>query len=99
MIPNPTSLTNTMIKLWEMIVDYKDKNGRQISSIFMVLPTRKELPNYYQIIKKPIDLKKIKVISTVLCTYGYGTSIDVITAIVIVVIKGNMIVLRSPQWV
>ena len=42
-------------------MDHKDSNGRQISSIFMVLPTRKELPNYYQIIKKPIDLKKIKV--------------------------------------
>jgi len=42
-------------------VDHKDSNGRQISSIFMVLPTRKELPNYYLIIKKPIDLKKIKV--------------------------------------
>ena len=26
----------------------------------MVLPTRRELPEYYQIIKKPIDLKKIK---------------------------------------
>ena len=50
-----------MIKLWELIVDYKDSNGRQISNIFMVLPTRKELPQYYQIIKKPMDLKKIKV--------------------------------------
>ena len=50
-----------MIKLWELIVDYKDSSGRQISAIFMVLPTRKELPQYYQIIKKPMDLKKIKV--------------------------------------
>ena len=50
-----------MIKLWEMIVEYKDSSNRQISSVFMVLPTRKELPEYYQIIKKPIDLKKIKV--------------------------------------
>ena len=50
-----------MIKLWELIVDYKDSSGRQISNIFMVLPTRKELPQYYQIIKKPMDLKKIKV--------------------------------------
>ena len=42
-------------------MDYKDPSGRQISSIFMILPTRKELPEYYQIIKKPIDLKKVKV--------------------------------------
>ena len=61
MVPNPPKLTRMMIKLWELIVDYKDSSGRQISSIFMVLPTRKELPQYYQIIKKPMDLKKIKV--------------------------------------
>ena len=60
-VPNPPKLTRMMIKLWELIVDYKDSSGRQISSIFMVLPTRKELPQYYQIIKKPMDLKKIKV--------------------------------------
>ena len=42
-------------------MDHKDAAGRQISGIFMVLPTRKELPEYYTIIKKPIDLKKIKV--------------------------------------
>ena len=59
--PNPHHLTSAMIRLWEMLVDHKDPNGRQISSIFMVLPTRKELPEYYQIIKKPIDLKKVKV--------------------------------------
>ncbi len=50
-----------MVKLWELTVDHRDLNGRQISSIFMILPTRKELPEYYQIIKKPIDLKKVKV--------------------------------------
>lgn len=61
MTPNPRSLTNAMMKLWEMIVDCKDSDGRKVSSIFMILPSRKELPEYYQIIKKPIDLKKIKV--------------------------------------
>lgn len=57
---NPRRLTRAMVQLWEMVVDHRDPSGRQISSIFMVLPTRKELPNYYQIIKKPVDLKKIK---------------------------------------
>lgn len=60
-VPNPPQLTGAMTRLWEMTVDYKDADNRQISSIFMVLPTRKELPEYYQIIKKPIDLKKVKV--------------------------------------
>lgn len=27
----------------------------------MVLPTRKELPDYYQIIKQPVDIRKIRV--------------------------------------
>ncbi len=59
--PNSPKMTRMMIKLWEMIVEHKDANGREVSGIFMILPTRKELPNYYQLIKKPIDLKKIKV--------------------------------------
>lgn len=50
-----------MIKLWEMTLEVENSAGRQVSGIFMVLPTRKELPEYYQIIKKPVDLKKIKV--------------------------------------
>ena len=49
-----------MIRLWEILVEYQDHHGRRISDVFMVLPTRRELPMYYQIIKKPIDLKKIK---------------------------------------
>ena len=57
-----------MIRLWEMIVEHKDANGREVSGIFMVLPTRKELPDYYQLIKKPIDLKKIKVCDIMLST-------------------------------
>ena len=60
-MPNPPRLTRLMVKLWEMTVEAKNSSGRQISSIFMLLPTRRELPEYYQIIKKPIDLKKIKV--------------------------------------
>ncbi len=59
--PNPPKLTRMMIRLWELTAEHKDGLGRQVAAIFMVLPTRKELPEYYQIIKKPIDLRKIKV--------------------------------------
>ena len=34
---------------------------RNLAEIFMVLPTRKELPDYYQIIKHPVDIRKIRV--------------------------------------
>jgi hypothetical protein len=38
-----------------------DSDGRLLSEPFNQLPTRRELPDYYEIIKKPIDLKRIKV--------------------------------------
>lgn len=31
-----------------------------MSDPFIQLPTRRELPDYYEIIKKPIDLKRIQ---------------------------------------
>lgn len=36
-------------------------NGRQLSEVFIQLPSRKELPEYYELIRKPVDFKKIKV--------------------------------------
>uniref|UniRef100_A0A915IUY1 Uncharacterized protein n=1 Tax=Romanomermis culicivorax TaxID=13658 RepID=A0A915IUY1_ROMCU len=36
------------------------KNGKQVSGPFMQLPTRKELPDYYELIDRPMDFKKIK---------------------------------------
>ena len=39
-------------------------DGRVLSKSFMQLPTRRELPDYYDIIKKPIDLKRIRVSRT-----------------------------------
>ena len=56
-----SKLTRLLVKLWELVVNYRDDTDRQISEVFIALPTRKELPQYYQIIRKPIDLKKIKV--------------------------------------
>ena len=59
--PASSRVTRMLTRLWDMTVDYRDHTGRQIAGIFMALPTRKELPEYYQIIRKPIDFKKIKV--------------------------------------
>ena len=34
---------------------------RILSQPFMELPSRKELPDYYEVIRKPVDFKKIQV--------------------------------------
>lgn len=36
-------------------------DNRVLAEPFVTLPTRKELPDYYQLIKIPIDIRKIKV--------------------------------------
>jgi protein polybromo-1 len=37
----------------------KKKQGRQLSLIFLKLPSKHDYPDYYDIIKRPIDLEKI----------------------------------------
>ena len=56
-----TKLQKKMKKLMEIVIQYKDQDGsdRVLSDPFMKLPTRKELPDYYDVIKKPVDITKI----------------------------------------
>ncbi|KAJ8253989.1 hypothetical protein COCON_G00206010 [Conger conger] len=59
--PNPPALTKKMRKIVDAVVKYKDgSNGRQLSEVFIQLPSRKELPEYYELIRKPVDFRKIK---------------------------------------
>ncbi|XP_065223085.1 protein polybromo-1 isoform X3 [Planococcus citri] len=70
-IPSPTVIkskklplppTPTMMKmrtLFSTIKDYKDSKGRQLSVIFNKLPSKIEYPDYYEVIKKPINLEII----------------------------------------
>ncbi|KAH0628297.1 hypothetical protein JD844_009237 [Phrynosoma platyrhinos] len=37
-----------------------NSSGRQLSEVFIQLPSRKEYPEYYELIRKPVDFKKIK---------------------------------------
>ncbi|EDL41639.1 SWI/SNF related, matrix associated, actin dependent regulator of chromatin, subfamily a, member 2, isoform CRA_b [Mus musculus] len=37
-----------------------NSSGRQLSEVFIQLPSRKDLPEYYELIRKPVDFKKIK---------------------------------------
>ena len=49
-----------MKKLISVVVNYTDStDGRLLSEPFMKLPSRRELPDYYDIIKKPLTINKL----------------------------------------
>uniref|UniRef100_A0A8C2DD13 SWI/SNF related, matrix associated, actin dependent regulator of chromatin, subfamily a, member 2 n=1 Tax=Cyprinus carpio TaxID=7962 RepID=A0A8C2DD13_CYPCA len=63
--PNPPKLTKQMNAIVDTVINYRDRtqleiSGRQLSEVFVQLPSRKELPEYYELIRKPVDFKKIK---------------------------------------
>ncbi|CAG4978753.1 unnamed protein product [Colias eurytheme] len=46
--------------LYDAIRDYRDqKANRQLALIFMKLPSKTEYPDYYELIKNPIDMERI----------------------------------------
>lgn len=45
--------------LYDAIKEYTDNKGRKLSIIFMKLPSKTDYPDYYEVIKRPIDLDKI----------------------------------------
>ncbi|XP_022523390.2 probable global transcription activator SNF2L2 isoform X2 [Astyanax mexicanus] len=59
--PNPPKLTKQMNTLVDMVMNYKDTLGRQISKGFVQLPSRKEVPEYYELIRKPVDFRRIRI--------------------------------------
>ena len=40
--------------------NYQDRRGRRLSTIFLRLPSRAELPDYYATIKRPIDMERLR---------------------------------------
>ncbi|KAG1687281.1 Protein polybromo-1 [Nymphon striatum] len=46
-------------KLYDTIRDFAVK-GRKLSSIFMKLPSKTDYPDYYEVIKRPIDMQRIQ---------------------------------------
>ncbi|GAB6028975.1 putative global transcription activator SNF2L2 [Chamberlinius hualienensis] len=58
---SPQSLVYKSIrKMLDIVLRYKDSDGRVLSEPFLQLPSKRDLPDYYELIKKPIDLKKIQ---------------------------------------
>eukprot|EP00092_Neocalanus_flemingeri_P080780 GFUD01100808.1.p1 GENE.GFUD01100808.1~~GFUD01100808.1.p1 ORF type:complete len:390 (-),score=144.73 GFUD01100808.1:156-1229(-) len=53
-------LNKKMKKLLEVVMQYEDSDGRILSEPFYKLPSRKELPDYYEVIRKPVDIAKIQ---------------------------------------
>lgn len=42
------------------ICNYTDAEDRPLADAFLELPSRKELPDYYDVIRQPLDIKKIR---------------------------------------
>ncbi|XP_034942972.1 protein polybromo-1 isoform X2 [Chelonus insularis] len=56
--------------MYDTIKDYHDSKGRQLSFIFMKLPNKNEYPDYYEVIKQPMNMEKI---ASTLKNNGYET--------------------------
>lgn len=54
--------------MYDTIKDYHDAKGRQLSLIFMKLPNKNEYPDYYEVIKQPMNMEKI---ASALKNHGY----------------------------
>uniref|UniRef100_A0A4X2L5M9 Protein polybromo-1 n=1 Tax=Vombatus ursinus TaxID=29139 RepID=A0A4X2L5M9_VOMUR len=55
-----TPMQQKLNEVYEAVKNYTDKRGRRLSAIFLRLPSRSELPDYYLTIKKPVDMEKIR---------------------------------------
>lgn len=48
-----------MEAVYQKLRIHQDVTGREICEIFNKLPSKQELPDYYQVIKKPVDMDRI----------------------------------------
>ncbi|VDO29581.1 unnamed protein product [Haemonchus placei] len=49
-----------MNKVYDILVGFKTNDGREIAVPFIELPTKRELPDYYDIVHNPMDFARIK---------------------------------------
>ncbi|XP_068598056.1 protein polybromo-1-like [Brachionichthys hirsutus] len=55
-----TPLQQKLNELYDAVRNFTDRRGRRLSTIFLRLPSRAELPDYYATIKKPIDMERLR---------------------------------------
>ncbi|XP_051568786.1 protein polybromo-1-like isoform X3 [Myxocyprinus asiaticus] len=58
--PQTTPLQQKLTDLYEAVRNFTDNRGRRLSAVFLRLPSRSELPDYYAAIKRPIDMERIR---------------------------------------
>ena len=56
----PRSAESPLLSIWNAVVEACDAEGRRRSDIFMKLPTPRQYPEYYLIIKKPMDFVTVQ---------------------------------------
>lgn len=54
------NLQQQLEDIYETILNYTDENGRRLSDLFMVRPSKKLYPDYFVLIKHPMALDTIK---------------------------------------
>ncbi|KAK0142635.1 Protein polybromo-1 [Merluccius polli] len=55
-----TPLQQRLTELYDAVRNFTDRRGRRLSTIFLRLPSRAELPDYYATIKRPIDMERLR---------------------------------------
>ncbi|KAG7267016.1 hypothetical protein CRUP_028263 [Coryphaenoides rupestris] len=55
-----TPLQQRLTELYDAVRNFVDRRGRRLSTIFLRLPSRAELPDYYATIKRPIDMERLR---------------------------------------
>ncbi|UYV65948.1 PBRM1, partial [Cordylochernes scorpioides] len=55
----PCLLKTKLKNLYETVKEYTDNKGRKLSQIFVKLPSKTDYPEYYEVIKRPMNLEKI----------------------------------------
>ncbi|XP_063070852.1 polybromo 1, like isoform X3 [Engraulis encrasicolus] len=58
--PHTTPLQQRLSDLYEAVRSFTDARGRRLSTVFLRLPSRAELPDYYAAIKRPMDMERIR---------------------------------------
>lgn len=59
--PEQEEMNAKCMEIWNILRHSEEEGSKRIrSEIFLIKPSRRQYPDYYEIIKNPIDMKTIK---------------------------------------